>query len=80
VVEYPAFPGQTSEVLHADTNPIGLLLQESSGARSTEMIGCHFPWLFQAIFQVYHHGALTFDPYDSFNVGAKMEQAGANRQ
>jgi hypothetical protein len=79
-MECPAFQDQAGEVLHADANPVGLLLRQPSRTCSTKEIGFHLPSLSQATFQLYHYGALTFDPYDSFDVGAKMEQAGANRQ
>jgi len=80
VVEYPAFQGQAGEVLHADANPVGLLLRQPSRSCSTKEIGFLLPSLSQAIFQLYHHDALTVDPYDRFNLRAKMEQAGDNRQ
>jgi hypothetical protein len=79
-MECPAFQDQAGEVLHADANPVGLLLRQPSRTCSTKEIGFHLPSLSQATFQLYHYGALTFDPYDSFDGGAKMEQAGANRQ
>jgi len=63
-----------------DANPAGLLFGQPSRTCSTKEIGFHLQSLSQAIFELYHHGALTVDPHDSFNVGAKMEQAGANRQ
>src|SRR4030042_6154393 len=45
---------QTGEVLHADANPVCLLLQESSCACGTKWIRCYLPRLLQAIFKLYH--------------------------
>jgi len=80
VVEQPAFPGQAGEALRVAARPVGRLLGQPPRTCSTKEIGSHLQSPSQAIFQLYHHGTLTVNPYDSFNVGAKMEQAGANRQ
>ena len=71
---------QARKVLHADANPVCLLLQEPARASSTERIGGDFPRLFQAIFQLYQQRALTADLHDSFDVGVTSQQAGGNRQ
>jgi len=78
-VEWPAFQGQAGQILHAtlilqaycaDSLPVPAAQRrlDSTSSRS------------QAIFELYHHGALTVDPHDSFNLGAKMEQVGDNRR
>lgn len=73
-MEYPAFQGQAGEVFHVDANPVGLFFRQPSRTCCTKEIGFHLQSLSQAAFQLYHHGALTVEPYEILTSGQRWSR------